>query len=57
MITLIQRVNHDTSGVEGGRTTDSTPTSMAAVLAAGGVAIFFYDLNFLIIGPHINRSV
>ena len=57
MITLIQRVNHDTSGVEGGRTTDSTPTSMATVLATGRVAIFFYDLNFLSIGPHINRSV
>ena len=57
MITLIQRVNHDTSGVKGGGTTDSTPTSVATVLAAGRVAIFFYDLNFLIIGPHINRSV
>ena len=57
VIPLVQRVDHHASGVERGRTADGTAASMAAVLAAGRVAIFFYDLNFLIIGAHINRCV
>ena len=57
LIAFVERSDHDFGRVEGGRTTDGTPASLAAVFAASRVAVLLDDLHFLVVGADIDRRV
>ena len=57
LIAFVERSDHDFGRVEGGRTTDGTSASLAAVFAASRVAVLLDDLHFLVVGADIDRRV